>query len=481
MAETAVPKIVPSVSAGEPIDLTRPHFVGIAGTGMLPVARVCSERGFAVSGSDTRASERMEELTRLGVTVYTGHAAEQVPADATAVVFTHAIESGNPEILAALERGVPVVHRAAALDALMAGHMAVGVLGTHGKSSTSGMLAVTLSRMGQSPSYMVGADIEGPGSGGRAGSSGLFVAEIDESDRTLLGVGVNVAVVTNIGYDHPENYADAAGYVDVFEAFVRGMRAGGAVVLNADSSGCRELQSRLSAGDGPRVVTFGESTEADWRLTEMACTGRRSTALLCGPQGQEFHLTLRIPGVHQLLNAAGAMAALAVLGQDLDLAVEELGYFDGVQRRMSSAGMMAGVRIYDSYAHHPTEITADLKAARALLPGQGRVITVFRPTGQARLDAFGSEFATALASSDAVVLTGDARSISEASLREVSVSIGQAGGAVLAVETARERAVMCASTAAREGDVVVLMGTGDLNECGVLLRRALSDLIPTVV
>jgi len=480
MAETAVPKIVPSVSAGEPVDLTRPHFVGIAGTGMLPVARVCAERGFAVSGSDVRTSEQVEELARLGVTVHTGHAGEQLPADATVAVFTHAIAPDNPEILAARERGVPVVHRSAALSALMTGHRAVGVLGTHGKSSTAGMLAVTLSRMGQSPSYLVGADLEGPGSGGRAGSeSGLFVAEIDESDRTLLGVGVDVAVVTNVGYDHPENYANAAEYVDVFEEFLRSLGPDGIVVLNADSPGCRELESRLRGGVGPQVVTFGESPSANWRLTQPASAGGRSSALLHGPQGREFYLGLRIPGVHQLLNAAAAMAALDVLGQDLDLAMEQLGYFDGVQRRMTSAGMMAGVRIFDSYAHHPDEVAADLRAARSLA-GEAQVITVFRPTGQARLDTFGGGFGTALADSDAVVLVGDAGSISEASLGELALSIGQAGGTVLAVETAREAAVACTAGEAQHGDVVVLMGTGDLSECGLMLRRTLADLTPLV-
>ncbi|MFE9446448.1 Mur ligase family protein [Streptomyces sp. NPDC006602] len=216
--------------------------------------------------------------------------------------------------------------------------------------------------MGQSPSYMVGADLEGPSSGGRTGESDLFVAEIDESDRTLLGMGVDVAVVTNIGYDHPENYANAAEYVDVFEKFVRSLGPGGIVVLNADSPGCRELESRLRGGAGPQVVTFGESPSANWRLTQLASAGGRSSALLHGPQGQEFHLGLRIPGIHQLLNAAAAMAALDVLGQDLDMAVEQLGYFDGVQRRMTSAGMMAAVRIFDSYAHHPDEVAADLRA-----------------------------------------------------------------------------------------------------------------------
>ncbi|MGP4051675.1 UDP-N-acetylmuramate--L-alanine ligase [Streptomyces sp. 2A115] len=482
MAETAVPKITPSVSTGLPVDLSRAYFVGIGGMGMLPVARVCAERGFTVSGSDARTSEGLEVLAGLGVTVHTGHAEAQVPVDASAVVFTHAVGEDNAEIREARRRGMPVVHRSAALNALMADRTAIGVLGTHGKSSTAGMLAFALSRMGQSPSYMVGADLEGPASGGRAGGSGFFVAEIDESDRTHIGMVLNVAVLTNVTHDHPENYAAQIDHVDAYEACVRGIRPGGTLVLNGDSPGCRELASRLvMAGDGPRMVTFGVSASADWRLADVVSAGGRSTAVLCGPGWLEFELAVRVPGVHQLLNAAGALAALHVLGQDCDVAVEQLGSFEGVRRRMTSAGEAAGVRVYDSYAHHPDEVTADLAAARTLVGGQGRVLAVFQPSGEVRLDAFGAEFGTALAGCDEVVLTGSARGVRERSLQALSGFVREAGGTVRAVEMARAEAVVWAADAARPGDVVVLIGTGDLIESGPVLRAALVELAAAAV
>jgi UDP-N-acetylmuramate--alanine ligase len=255
MAETAVPRIKPDVSAAGPVNLSRAHFVGIGGTGMLPVARVCAERGFTVSGSDAHASEGLKELARLGVSVHSGHAAEQVPEDATALVFTHTIGEDNPEIREARRRGIPVVHRSAALLALMTADRAtVAVMGTHGKSSTAGMLAFTLARMGQEPSYVVGADLDVPGSGGYAGTGGFFVAEVDESDRSHIGTSMHVAVITNIGHDHPENYAEEADHVDAYEQCVRiGLHENGTLILNADSPGCRELASRLAmADDGPR-------------------------------------------------------------------------------------------------------------------------------------------------------------------------------------------------------------------------------------
>ncbi|WP_328371014.1 Mur ligase domain-containing protein [Streptomyces sp. NBC_00445] len=187
MTETAVPRIKPDVSTAGSVDLSRVHFVGIGGAGMLPVARVCIERGFAVSGSDARPSEGLKELARLDVAVRTGHASGHVPSDATAVVFTHAVGEDNPEILEARQRGIPVVHRSTALNSLMAAARAsIAVMGTHGKSSTSGMLAFTPARMEQNPSFVVGADLDVPGSGGRSGKRGFFVAEVALPRRARL-------------------------------------------------------------------------------------------------------------------------------------------------------------------------------------------------------------------------------------------------------------------------------------------------------
>ncbi|MBJ7004981.1 UDP-N-acetylmuramate--L-alanine ligase [Streptomyces sp. CRPSP2-6A1] len=478
MCETAVPRIAPTLVAGVPVDLSRAHFVGIGGAGMLPVARVCAERGFTVSGSDARTTPQIEALARLGVRTYAGHRAGQVPVDATAVVFTHAVAEGNPEILEARERGISLVHRSTVLDALMAGRTSIAVMGTHGKSSTAGMLAFSLARMERHPSYVVGADLDGPGSGGRAGTGDLFVAEVDESDRTHIGMTMDVAVITNIAFDHPENYAWVGSHVDAYEQCIRlGLREGGTLVLNADLPECRDLTSRLAGteGGGPQVVTFGVSPSADWRVADAATEDGRSTCVLHGPGGLEIALSLRVPGVHQLLNAAAAVAALHTAGQDLDAAVEQLGYFDGVRRRMTPAGEAAGAGVHDSYAHHPDEVRADLAAARSLAGNGGRVITVFQPTDAIRLDIFGVGFAEELAASDEVVLTDSARGIPAAALKMLSARTNASGGRARHVVLDPQEAVLHAAQMAQPGDVVVLMGAGDIAEAGPVLLQALKE------
>ncbi|MEV7393967.1 Mur ligase domain-containing protein [Streptomyces sp. NPDC091215] len=479
MAETAVPRTKPTVSADDLLDLTRVHFIGVGGTGMLPIARVCVEGQHSVSGSDHRTSEGLKELARLGAAVHTGHAAENVPADATAVVFTHAIGPDNPEIQEAQLRGIPVAHRSTVLHALMSTHRApVAVMGTHGKSSTAGMMAFALDRMGQVPGYVVGADLDEPGSGGRSGAGGIFVAEVDESDRSHIGVSMKVAVITNIAHDHPENYAAEADHVDAYEECVRtGTHEDGTLVLNADSPGCRELASRLAMSEGgPRVVTFGMSEGADWRLVDAFSVGGRGAAMLRGPGGRDFELALHVPGVHQLLNAAAAVAALDILGQDRDLAVHQLLKFRGVARRMTPAGETAGVSIWDSYAHHPDEVSADLAAARSLAGPAGRVIVVFQPSDQVRLTAFGTAFGKALAGADEVVLTDSTSLLAARSLERLANQIGDVGGNARWVERDRAEAVDCAAVMAQPGDAVVLMGTGDIADAAPMLRAALDKV-----
>jgi UDP-N-acetylmuramate--alanine ligase len=226
------------------------------------------------------------------------------------------------------------------------------------------------------------------------------------------------------------------------------------------------------------VITFGTSSAADWRLTDVSSASGRSTAVLRGPEGREIDIVLRVPGVHQLLNAAAAVATLYTLGQVCDVAVEQLSYFDGVQRRMTPAGEAARVRVYDSYAHHPDEVSADLSAARSLVGPGGRVITVFQPSGQARLDAFGVDFGKALAGCDQVVLTDSTTGVTSAALEMLSAQVNNAGGSAHQVVRDRSEAAMYAAGLAREGDVIVLMGSGDMVEYGPVLRAALVELAP---
>ncbi|MEV0487381.1 Mur ligase domain-containing protein [Streptomyces sp. NPDC050508] len=478
MTETAVPRIKIDTLAG-PVDLKRVHFVGVGGSGMLPVAAVCAGRGYTVTGSDIRDSSRLAVLAQQGARVFLDHQAGHVPVDASAVVVTHAVREDNSEILRARELGIPVVHRSMVLDTLMSWRTSVAVMGTHGKSSTASMLADALSRLGHDPSYAVGADLEGPGSGGHAGHGGFFVAEVDESDRTHVGTHMSVAVITNISHDHPENYSGEGDHVDAYEECIRtGLAEGGTLVLNTDSEGCRELASRLAmAEDGPRVVTFGTSSSADWRLTEIAATDGRPTAVLTGPNGMEVDLGLRVAGVHQLLNAAAVVAALHVLCQDPDQVAEHLLSFEGARRRMTPAGEEAGVRVYDSFAHHPEEVAADLAAAHTLLRGdEGRVLVVFQPSDDARLSVFGDEFGKALAGCDEVVLTDSSRGVHPGALELLSSRIVQARGTVVDVVPERDKAMLYAARSARPGDVVVLMGVGDIVDSGAVLLAALKEM-----
>ncbi|MFD3842466.1 glutamate ligase domain-containing protein [Streptomyces sp. NPDC058642] len=248
------------------------------------------------------------------------------------------------------------------------------------------------------------------------------------------------------------------------------------LILGIDSPGCRELASRLAMpGDGPRVVTFGTSASADWRLVDVSGEGGRSKAVLRGPGGSEFDLALRVPGTHQFLNA-GALVTLHTVGQDCDQAVEQLFYFDGVMRRMTSVGETAGVRVYDSFAHHPDEVSADLAAARSLAGPDCRVVTVFEPLCQSRFVVFDLDFAKALAGSDGVVLTDSTSGVSRATLEALSARIAEAGGSVRLVALDRAEAAVCAANLAWPGDVVLLMGPGDVVESGEVLRAALNEL-----
>ncbi|MFI6050392.1 UDP-N-acetylmuramate--L-alanine ligase [Streptomyces violascens] len=462
MTDTAVPTIIPTLLHG-PVDLTRLHFVGLGGTGMAPLARVCAERGLSVSGSDLHPSAALDALSDLGVSVFIGHHARQVPADATAVVITHAIDEANPEVRAAGLRDIPVVHRSTVLDGLMRGHIAIGVLGTHGKTSTTGMLAQALAGMGEEPSYVIGGDLDGPLSGGSLGRrGGVFVAEVDESDRTHTAVSVNVAVICNIEHDHVENYAGLAQHIDAYEEFVRGMRPGGLVVLNIDSSATRELAARIVMMEsGPRLVTYGFGSGATWRIASASTSSGRSTAHVSAPGGVDFTLTLEAPGLHQLRNATAAMAVLHGLGHPTADVMAQLALFKNVQRRMSVACEDRGVRVYDSYAHHPTEVRADLAAAQSVASA-GQVIVVLQAPDAARVQAFGAQFGEALAGADTVVLTDNVRPLGDDMLAELAAHVTAAGGLVCRVEKERAAAVTHAYELAQLGDVVVLMGTGDI-------------------
>lgn len=375
-----------------PESLGRLHFVGIGGSGMSGIARMFRARGYTVTGSDRSDSATVEALRQIGIPVSIGHDAAHV-GEADTLVVTGALWEDNPEYQEALRRGLPVLHRSQALAWLVRGERLVAVAGAHGKSTSTGMLVTALRALDLDPSFVNGAVIEGAGTSAAWGEGDLFVVEADESDGSFLLYDVAVALVTNIDTDHLDHYGDEQALEGAFETFALGARE--LLVLSADDPATRRLRERLDRGapssrDAVPVLTFGEATDADVRLVAISETGPIRYRVAVG--GAEHEGELAIPGRHNALNAAGAIAVLVGLGIDAGDAVRALDGFAGTQRRFEAHGLADGVRLYDDYAHHPTEVAAALQTARSVV-GDGRVIAIHQPHLYSRTQAMAREFA----------------------------------------------------------------------------------------
>src|SRR5689334_7715273 len=354
-----------------PPAMDRPHFIGIGGAGMSGIAKILAQRGAKVAGSDAKESATAEALRALGATVHIGHAAEHLAGDATCVVVSSAIRKDNPELVRAAELGIPVVHRSDALAALMDGLRPIAVAGTHGKTTTTSMLAVSLTELGLNPSYAIGGDLDAPGSNAHHGTGDIFVAEADESDRSFHKYAPEVAIVLNVELDHHANYASIEEIHQSFETFVGRIVPGGTLVVSADHEGARELTRRVRGRVGLNVVTVGAAEDADVRVLSVSPRGMTSEVTV-ELGGEELSFTVSVPGRHYAHNAVSALAAGVALGVPAADLAKALGSYTGVRRRLQLKGEAAGVQVIDSYAHHPTEMAADLEAIREAA-GAGRV------------------------------------------------------------------------------------------------------------
>jgi UDP-N-acetylmuramate--alanine ligase len=447
----------------------RVHLIGIGGAGMSGIARILLARGTAVSGSDAKDSRTVLALRALGADVAVGHDAAHLPAPPATVVVSSAIRESNPELAAARERGLPVVHRAQALAALTAGRRLAAVTGTAGKTSTTSMLTVALQHCGLDPSFAIGGDLAASGSGAHEGSGDVFVVEADESDASFLAFSPTVAVVTNVEADHLDHYGTAEAYVAAFEDFLGRIVPGGVLVTCQDDPGAAALAARAEQR-GVRVRRYGRHAAADARLFDFRPDGTGARVALCyretqGHEGREHLLRLAVPGEHMALNALGALLAGAELGADTDALLAGLAAFDGVRRRFEFRGRAAGVAVYDDYAHHPSKVAAQLRAARQVVDGRGRVVVAFQPHLYSRTRQFAADFGAALGLADEVVVL-DVYGAREDPEPGVS-------GALIAdaVPLPRDRvrfvprwedvpAVVAGVAAA--GDLVVTMGAGDV-------------------
>jgi len=465
--------------------LTRVHMVGIGGAGMSAIARILADRGLPVSGSDAKGSHALTGLTQRGVRTAVGHDAanlDLLPDGPTVLVVSTAIRPTNPEVAEARRRGIPVVQRAVALAALMTGYRSVCVAGTHGKTSTTSMLTVALQGAGLDPSFAIGGELNESGSGAHHGTDDIFVVEADESDGSFLAFAPHGAVITNLEPDHLDHHGTAQAYEAVFDQFVDRISPGGFVVLCLDDVGTSELRNRIAGRPGtPRVITYGFEVGADLRITDHRPQGHGGTAGVQVAGEVDLLLHIDVPGAHMMSNAVAALAAGLALGVPAAAMVAGLAGYTGVRRRFEYKGRAAGVCVYDDYAHHPTEVAAQLLAARSVLSANaepGRLVVVFQPHLYSRTVTFADEFAKALSAADVAVVL-DIYGAREDPVPGVSGELittlisreGAASGSGAEVHYLPSLATAPAAVAelVRAGDLLVTMGAGDVTMLGPAL------------
>jgi UDP-N-acetylmuramate--alanine ligase len=476
--DTASP--VPAAALG------RVHFTGIGGAGMSGIARIMLARGMAVSGSDAAPSALLDELRALGADVHVGHAAGNLgtlgPADT--LVLSTAIRADNPELVEATRRGMRVLHRANALASVMAGRRVIAVAGTHGKTTTTSMLTTVLRECDAQPGYVIGGILTETGLGAEDGSGTDFVAEADESDGSFLVLAPDVAIITNVEADHLDNYASLADIEAAFTTFGRNVSS--LVLTCADDPGAKRVAARLATLGPARLRTYGESAGADYRLIDVSSRGMAvsfAVAAQASPFGEvHAQMTARVPGRHNALNATAAFAAAVELGFAPPRVSAAIGCYRGARRRLEVKGEVAGVRVLDSYAHHPTELAADLRAARDLVAGDatgpaaaaGRVVAIFQPHLFSRTRIFADDFGAALGLADEVVVLDvyAAREDPEPGVTGALVADAVPGARARFVPDRAEAVAAIAATAS-PGDVVLTMGAGDVTMLGPRLVEAL--------
>jgi UDP-N-acetylmuramate--alanine ligase len=465
-----------SVADRDPLAaLGRVHLVGIGGAGMSGIARILLARGVPVSGSDLKDSTSLAALRAVGADISIGHQPSRI-ADVDTVVVSTAIREGNPELMAAHRLGRRVLHRAEALVRCMRGYRGVVVAGTHGKTTTTSMLAVTFQHCGLDPSFYVGGQLNESGANAHAGTGDLFVAEADESDGSFLMLEPFVAVVTNVEPDHMDHYPDAASFHAAFDAFVERTDPDGFVVACLDDLGSARA-AQHARDRGINVVTYGTDADADVHIDalDLASTGASFDMVLRGRRAGR--VALRVPGAHFARNAAGAAAVAFGVGLAATDIRDGLEQFTGTRRRFELKGQSAGVRVFDDYAHHPTEIAATLAAARQVAVG-GRLVVAFQPHRYTRTAAFHEALGQALGLADDVIVM-EVYSAGEDPIP------GASGAAVAAAVPLPARSVrfepswsaVAAELAqlARPGDLVLTLGAGDITMVGPEVLAALDQ------
>ena len=461
--------IKPDFTQPVPADLGTVHFIGIGGSGMSGIARILLGMGHRVTGSDLRDTSNVAALRELGAVIHIGHDAAHLGNPDT-VVVTSALWPTNPEYVLAKELGIPVIHRSQALAYLTTKHRLVAVAGAHGKTTSTGMIITALLQLGVDPSFVNGGVIQALGASSGSGKDDLFVIEADESDGSFLHYQTAIALVTNVDPDHLDHYGSLEAFEAEFTKFAQG--ASEFVAISSDDPGAVRVTDLLR---DKKIITFGQALDASVQLTRIDASGK-TVNFDVQFEGVTHSATLLIPGAHNALNAAGALAVLVGLGFDVKQALEAICTFAGTERRFELHGEARGVRVYDDFAHHPTEVEAALKAARAVV-GEGRLITVFQPHLYSRTRLMHKEFADALSLSDQVVVLDiyAAREDPEPGVTGALVSNSFEDKTKVHYVALWDDAPAVAAGLARTGDFIVTMGCGDVYRMVPALLAALAE------
>lgn len=455
------------------------YFIGVGGVGMSGIARVAFDQGMRVSGSDLKESRYTKQLRAAGIDVHIGHDADNVPAGDPVVVVSTAILDNNPELVAARERGLTVWHRAKMLATLGEGLETLAVAGTHGKTTTSSMLASVLDALGDDPTFLIGGIVRAYGTNSHSGTGRHYVVEADESDKSFSNLSPRAVLVTNIEADHLDHYRDLDEIYEKFGAFIGSVpEEGGLAVVCGDD----QALVRIARETGRPVLTYGFREGSDVRVTGYEPRGAGSDFTLSLPGGREVagHIK-QSPGRHNVLNAAGVIGLVDALGFDVDAAVDALAGFAGVRRRFDLVGKASGVTVVDDYAHHPTEIAATIEAASSL--GYRHVHVLFQPHRYSRAplftDVLHDEFGGAFDAADTVTFM-DVYPAGEAPVPGVSgktflnVVLDHAGHPEAAYVPRRVEVVPYLVSKVSSGDLVITMGAGDVTAVGPQLVDVLS-------
>lgn len=450
------------------------HLIGIGGTGISSIARVLLERGYTVSGSDRALSPLALSLKETGVQVFEGHNIANIQG-ADLVVRSSAIPDDNVEVAAALAAGIPVLKRSDFLGHMMEKDTPIAVAGSHGKTTTSDMLAWTLTALDLDPSYILGGVSTNLSSNAHAGRGNYFVIEADEYDHMFLGLNPSVILITNVDYDHPDCFPTPELYMEAFREFTRRLKPNGLLVTCEDQPRSKSLLQELS--EGQHGVSYGFSALADYQAANLKVNSKGGTTFDVFSRGATSLLNsvqLRVPGEHNVLNALGVLAVVHQLGLSLQEAKEALAQYTGAQRRFEIIGESAGITVVSDYAHNPSKIRAALSAARQRFP-ERRLIAVWQPHTYSRTRTLETDFIASLQNSDLVIATDiyASREKTEAySSKQIVEKITKVDARYI---PGFDQVVAFLMTTLKSGDIVLVLSAGDADQICTRLLDQLNE------